>query len=62
MFGITYICESTFSSTSHLKNKFRNKLSDSHMETLLRIKCYENKTDIDEVIEKDEFSYINFCC
>lgn len=51
MFSTTYICEATFSAMSQIKNKYRNKLSDSHLETLLKIKCYENEIDIDKLID-----------
>lgn len=51
MFGTTYICESAFSSMSQIKNKFRNKLTDNHLETLLKIKCYQKDIDIDKLID-----------
>lgn len=51
MFSTTYICEATFSSLSQIKSKYRNKLSDNHVETLLKIKCYNKEIDIDKLIE-----------
>lgn len=51
MFGTTYICESSFSSMSQIKNKFRNKLTDNHLETLVKIKCYPKEIDIDKLID-----------
>ena len=37
MFASTYICESMFSDMKIIKTKYRNRLSDEHLETLLKI-------------------------
>lgn len=50
MFPTTYICESSFSAMVQIKNKHRNKLTDAHLETLLKIKCYQKEINIDSVI------------
>lgn len=39
MFGSTYICETSFSKMNFLKNKYRSKLTDAHLEDTLRISC-----------------------
>lgn len=51
IFPTTYICESTFSVMSQIKSKYRNKLTDSHLEALLKIKCYNGEINIDKLIE-----------
>ncbi|RLU19850.1 hypothetical protein DMN91_008409 [Ooceraea biroi] len=35
MFGSTYVCEATFSKMNYVKNKFRNRLTDHHLEDCL---------------------------
>lgn len=39
MFGSTYICETSFSKMNFLKNKYRSRLTDAHLEDTLRISC-----------------------
>ncbi|KAF2902670.1 hypothetical protein ILUMI_03516 [Ignelater luminosus] len=39
MFGSTYICETSFSKMNFLKNKYRSRLTDAHLEDTLRICC-----------------------
>lgn len=51
MFSTTYICESTFSAMKQIKNKYRSNLTDTHLETLLKIKCYEKEINIDKLID-----------
>lgn len=45
MFGSTYICESSFSKMNFLKNKYRSRLTDSHLEDSLRIACSQRVPD-----------------
>lgn len=56
IFSTTYICESTFSAMSQIKNKYRNKLTDSHLETLLKIKCYDKEIDLNKLIEFEDLN------
>ena len=37
MFGSTYVCESSFSNMNYIKNKYRTRLTDSHLEDVMRI-------------------------
>lgn len=39
MFGSTYVCEASFSKMNFLKNKYRSRLTDGHLEDALRICC-----------------------
>ncbi|CAK1582797.1 unnamed protein product [Parnassius mnemosyne] len=39
MFGSTYVCETSFSKMHLLKNKYRSRLTDAHLEDTLRICC-----------------------
>lgn len=39
MFGSTFVCESSFSKMNFLKNKYRSRLTDAHLEDTLRISC-----------------------
>lgn len=34
-----------------IKNKYRSNLTDTHLETLLKIKCYEKEINIDKLID-----------
>ncbi|VVC35089.1 Hypothetical protein CINCED_3A018601, partial [Cinara cedri] len=38
MFGFTYVCETSFSNMSFLKNQYRSRLTNHHLENTLRIK------------------------
>jgi len=40
-FGSTYICEFTFSKMSYIKNKYRNTLTDDHLQDILRLSSTE---------------------
>lgn len=51
MFGSTYICESSFSLLKLIKSNTRNKLTDEHVENLIRIKCCPYKINIDDVMQ-----------
>lgn len=53
MFGSTYICESSFSFLKLIKSKSRSRLTDEHLENLLRIKCCPYEIDIDDVMKNE---------
>lgn len=50
MFGSTYTCEVGFSTLKNILSKHRNRLSDIHVESLIRIKCCSYDINIDDVI------------
>lgn len=37
MFGSTYVCEQNFSTMNIIKSKYRTRLTDVNLETLMRI-------------------------
>ena len=37
IFGTTYICESAFSNMNYIKNRYRSKLTNSHLNDIMRI-------------------------
>jgi hypothetical protein len=37
MFGSTYLCEATFSGMKFIKNKYRNRLTDEHLDNCIRM-------------------------
>lgn len=47
IFSSTYLCESTFSTLKYLKNKYRNRLTDSHLEHILKISLCSSPSQID---------------
>lgn len=50
-FGSTYVCESSFSKMKYTKSVYRNKLTDSHLDDIIRVAC-NDKPDIDKVLKK----------
>lgn len=51
MFASTYICKKTFSSMKLIKTTTRNKLSDNHLNNLLRISVWQDDINYDELIQ-----------
>ncbi|XP_060875738.1 general transcription factor II-I repeat domain-containing protein 2-like [Metopolophium dirhodum] len=51
-FGSTYICEQTFSILKFRKNKYCSRLSDEHLNAVLRISTSNLKADINELAGK----------
>ncbi|XP_078509765.1 general transcription factor II-I repeat domain-containing protein 2-like [Lissotriton helveticus] len=50
MFGSTYVCECSFSTMGVLKNKLRNKLTDAHLDHLLRLALSEKVPEYKKLI------------
>lgn len=50
MFASTYNCENAFSILKIVKSKHRNRLTDTNLEDLLRIKLHKTEINIDEIL------------
>ncbi|CAI6361968.1 unnamed protein product [Macrosiphum euphorbiae] len=57
MFGSTYICEASFSKINFLKNKYRTKLTDSHLEDTLRISCSPRVPDFKKLAKEKKCNF-----
>ncbi|KAL4104512.1 hypothetical protein QTP88_019807 [Uroleucon formosanum] len=57
MFGSTYICEASFSKIDFLKNKYRTKLTDSHLEDTLRISCSPRVPDFKKLAKEKKCNF-----
>lgn len=59
MFGSTYTCESAFSKMSFIKNRFRSRLTDTHLNNLMRISCTTSTPNFKEIVKskKCHFSH-----
>jgi len=53
MFGSTYICEASFSKINFLKNKYRTKLTDSHLVDTLRVSCSTRVPDFKKLAKEN---------
>lgn len=54
MFGSTYRCEQAFSNVNVIKSKFRSHLSDSSLESSLRLATSNFSADIDELMKESQ--------
>lgn len=54
MFGSTYVCETTFSSLTRRKNKFRNSLSQQNLESEIRCELSKSKPDLGKMAKSKE--------
>lgn len=52
MFGSSYLCEQVFSTMKLRKNKLRNKLTDEHLECVLRISSSNIEPNFDDIINE----------
>jgi len=52
MFTSTYLCEISYSKMKYAKNVYRNWLTDSHFDDLLRVACSNYKPDISKIVKK----------
>jgi 17beta-estradiol 17-dehydrogenase/3beta-hydroxysteroid 3-dehydrogenase/mitotic-spindle organizing protein 1 len=57
MFGSTYICEASFSKINFLKNKYRTKLTDSHLEDTLHISCSPRVSDFKKLAKEKKCNF-----
>ena len=47
LFVSTYVCEQLFSKMKYVKSKFRTRLSENHLDSVLRLATYNLKPDIE---------------
>jgi len=52
LFISTYLCESTYSKMKYAKNVYRNGLTDSRLNDLLRVACSNYKPDLSKIVKK----------
>ncbi|GAB1869456.1 General transcription factor II-I repeat domain-containing protein 2A [Camponotus japonicus] len=59
MFGSTYVCEATFSKMNYVKNKFRSRLTDRHLEDCLIAATTSYNPEFTKIIKdsKSQFSH-----
>lgn len=59
-FGSTYVCEAAFSKFTFMKNKYRNRLSNLHLDDLLRLSTSKTPINVNKIIKESEVPSINF--
>jgi len=59
MFCSTYICETSFSKTLFLKNKYRSRLTDLYLENPLRISCSPTVPNFKKTGSGQEMSFFS---
>lgn len=57
MFGSTYLCESSFSKMNFLKNKYRSRLTDAHLEDTLRICCSQREPNFKKLAQDKKCNF-----
>lgn len=57
MFGSTFVCESSFSKMIFLKNKYRSRLTDAHLEDTLRISCSPREPDFKKLAQEHKCNF-----
>lgn len=50
MFGSTYVCEAGFSKMNFMKNRHRSKLTNDHLNNLMRISCTSINPNFKEIV------------
>ncbi|KAG1927222.1 EPM2A-interacting protein [Pimephales promelas] len=53
LFGSTYVCEQTFSVMNFNKSRYRSRLTDAHLSSVLRISTSNTTPDFDELVYQD---------
>lgn len=51
MFGSMYVCESSFSKMNYIKNKFRSRLINKHLEMIMKIACTNHTLNFKQLVE-----------
>lgn len=51
LFASTYLCESSYSKMKYAKNVYRNRLTDSHLDDVLRVSISNYKPDLSNIVE-----------
>lgn len=51
LFTSTYLCESSYSKMKYAKNVYRNRLTDSHLDDILRVACSNYKPDLSHIVQ-----------
>ncbi|XP_025205743.1 general transcription factor II-I repeat domain-containing protein 2-like [Melanaphis sacchari] len=51
MFGSTYVCEAAFSKMNFIKNNFRSRLTDEHLNELMQISCTNFTPNIRKLVK-----------
>ena len=54
MFGSTYTCEQLFSTMKYTKSKLRTKITDNHLNNVLRIASSSLSPDISKLAQKKQ--------
>ncbi|XP_025196338.1 zinc finger BED domain-containing protein 5-like [Melanaphis sacchari] len=52
MFTSTFLCETSYSKMKYAKNVYRNRLTDSHLDDLLRVACSNYKPDLSKIVKE----------
>lgn len=56
-FGSTYICEKSFSRMTFIKNKYRTKLTNSHLKNLMLLSSTKLKPNYEEIISMKQIQH-----
>lgn len=51
LFTSTYLCESSYSKMKYAKNVYRNRLTNEHLDALLRVACSNFKPDLNKIVK-----------
>ncbi|XP_034547514.1 general transcription factor II-I repeat domain-containing protein 2-like [Notolabrus celidotus] len=54
LFGSTYVCEQTFSVMNYNKSRYRSRLTDKHLSSVLRISTSDMTPDFDDLAKRGD--------
>uniref|UniRef100_A0A2S2NM20 SCAN domain-containing protein 3 n=1 Tax=Schizaphis graminum TaxID=13262 RepID=A0A2S2NM20_SCHGA len=57
MFGSTYVCEAAFSKMNFIKNNFRYRLTDEHLNELMQISCTNFTPNIRKLVKAKKCNF-----